>query len=207
MNAYFHSLNDLPYTSVLSSLKTQAELENIPILKEESLSFLLGLVKWSGIKSALEIGTAIGYAALFLNNAGVAVTTIERDPERAERARASFAASGASIRLLVADALDVSLETLSPVDLVFIDAAKAQNQRLFAKFSPLLSPAGLIVTDNVDFHGYAGRDLRDGALSRDVVELARKIAAGNEALARDDEWDTVFLPLGDGLAVSRRRAR
>ena len=97
-------------------------------------------------------------------------------------------------------------ELKSEYDLIFIDAAKAQYQNFFNRFSPLLSKNGVIVTDNILFHGCVEMStIDDSTLSKNVKHMAKKINAYNKKLTNEDEFQTFYFECGDGLAITVRK--
>lgn len=183
------------------SLRRYATLQNVPIIQYEGILFLKQLILLKNIRSILEIGTAIGYSASHLASVhpDICVTTIERDPNMIKVAKETFVNSPykEQITLIEGDALEVSLSD-SMFDLIFIDAAKAQSQKFFERFEPYLSPNGIIVTDNLLFHGFLTKDHP----SKRIVQLTKKIDAYNHYLMSRHDYHTVIYPIGDGMSVS-----
>lgn len=120
--------------------------------------FLELVVRMSGARRILEIGTLGGYSTIWMARAlpdGGSIVTLEREPRHAEVARGNFAAAGLSgrIDLRVGPAL-ASLEALhaeggGPFDLVFIDADKPNNANYLSWAMRLARPGTVIVCDNV----------------------------------------------------------
>ena len=107
------------------------------------------------------------------------------------------------ITLHKGDALEYPVENLSgDYDLLFIDAAKAQSQKFFLRYVPLLKENGLIITDNMNFHGVS---IDDPNISRNLRNMLKKIQNYNDWLTNHPDYDTYFLDLGDGLAITRRK--
>src|SRR5215472_9232122 len=82
--------------AVLTRLEEEAHRENIPIVDPHEGQLLYLLIKISGTKRLLELGTATGYSGIWMlrGTDGGQLTTYEMDPERAGRARANFAEAG-----------------------------------------------------------------------------------------------------------------
>ena len=100
------------------------------------------------------------------------------------------------------DALEIDINKLSEYDMIFIDAAKAQNIKFFEKFSPLLKPNGLIITDNVQFHGtIVDIDVQ----SKNVRKMVEKIDKYNHYLSELPNFHTIFINVGDGISITRRK--
>ena len=105
------------------------------------------------------------------------------------------------ITLLLKDANDVKLD--EQFDLIFLDAAKGQNIRFFQNFENNLLPGGYIITDNMNFHGYVDKELED-IQSKNLRSLVRKIKEYQTFLQENDDYQTDFYSIGDGLAVSQK---
>jgi predicted O-methyltransferase YrrM len=149
----------------------------------------------------LEIGTFTGYATLCLAEGlanGGTIDTIEGDAEIAHLARRHFARTpfADSIRLHAEQAEKV-LPTLSgSYDMVFLDGDKRGYPDYLSRLVQLLSPGGLLLTDNVLWDGKAGMNTVDP-----VVNALRRY---NSLVADDKRLSTVVLPIRDGLSVARR---
>ena len=139
----------------------------------------------------------------------IVIDTIERDDEMYDIAKTNVEKYNkqAQIKIHHSDALMLDLNELkSEYDLIFIDAAKAQYQNFFNRFSPLLSKDGVIVTDNILFHGCVEMStIDDSTLSKNVKHMAKKIDAYNKKLTNEDEFQTFYFECGDGLAITVRK--
>src|SRR5689334_12409261 len=88
------------------------------------------LVRMSGARHVLEVGTLGGYSTIWLARAAATVTTLELDPRHAEVAREHLAAAGlTNVEVLVGPALETLPTLTQTVDLAFVDADKANNPR------------------------------------------------------------------------------
>jgi len=87
-------------------------------------------------------------------------------------------------------------------DCLFIDAAKGQYAKFLQLYLPLLRPGGLLITDNVLFRGLVAAPEEASKRHRPMVDKLREY---NRLLAHQEELETSFLPVGDGLAVSIRK--
>ena len=88
-------------------------------------------------------------------------------------------------------------------DCIFIDAAKAQYTRFFTKYAPLLAKNGIIISDNMEFHGLVEHP--ELTHNRNTKALVRKIARYREFLQALVDYQTDFYSIGDGVAVTRKR--
>lgn len=195
--------------SWIHELKEQATLEHVPIMDSLSIHFFLQLIKMHKPKRILEIGTAIGYSALRMVDAypNTMVTTIEKDSLRYQQAIENIQKydKADQIHVIFGDALEqipqIALENPT-FDCVFIDAAKGQYQRFFELTKPLLASNGFIVTDNILFRGYVANPELVGKRHKKMVEKIRKY---NTWVAELPDFDTAFIPIGDGVAVSYKK--
>ena len=190
---------------ILESMEEYAKVNNVPIMMKDGIDFLTNYIKENNVKNILEIGSAIGYSAIrmALVSDDINVTTIERDDVRYNEAIKNIKEANLEkrINIIHSDAFDVELD--SKFDLIFIDAAKAQYIKFFEKFKNNLSDEGVIVSDNLKFHGLV--DTTEHIESRNVRQLVRKLKNYVEFLEENEEFDTTFYDLGDGVAVSKRR--
>lgn len=191
---------------VIKEMERYAEANNVPIIEPDSILFIKKYIKLNDVKKILEIGTAIGYSAILMASTkdDVEVTTIERDDKRYREAVKNVNEAGLDDRIEVVfnDALDVNLAGYK-YDLIFIDAAKSQLIKYFDKFKNYLNPGGVIITDNIKFHGLVAE--KEKIESKNVRQLVDKIEDYKEYLTNNDEYITKFYDVGDGLAVSFRR--
>ncbi len=186
-------------------MEKYAKEYNVPIIEKDSIKFIMKYIKLNNVKRILEIGTAIGYSGILMvsANEGTELTTIERDEKRYMEALKNVKKCGLEkqIEIVFQDALDVNLVGRT-YDLIFIDAAKGQYIKFFEKFSHYLSPNGVIISDNINFHGLVGN--RDESMSKNLNSLVSKIEDYVEFLRTNTEFTTEFRDIGDGLSISYR---
>ena len=193
-------------SDIIKEMKEYASLNNVPIMTDDGIKYLLDFIKKQKIKNILEVGTAIGYSAIRMCGVSedITVTTIERDEKRYMEAvkNVKKAKLEDRIHLIYNDALEAVVD--GEYDLLFIDAAKAQNKKFFEKFTKNLASDGFIITDNMNFHGLV--DINPEAISsRNLRQLVRKVKDYRDFLENNSEYDTEFFDLGDGIAVSRKK--
>ncbi|MBQ3511911.1 MAG: O-methyltransferase [Bacilli bacterium] len=189
--------------AALEEIREYAEENNVPIMTEDGIKFLTNYIRKHNIKKILEIGAAIGYSAIMmaLVDNEIEITTIERDEKRYLEAVKNIKKFKLEnrINLIYKDAFDVKLD--DTYDLLFIDAAKAQNIKFFEMFSKNLNPKGTIITDNMNFHGLVDKEL-DEIKSRNLRALIRKLKDYAVFLKENKNYETEFLDIGDGIAIS-----
>lgn len=193
----------------IKEMERYAEQHRVPIMDIAGIETMLQLLKIANPKRILEIGTAIGYSAIRMAKAlpDADIVTIERDRERYERALFYIdkTGTGGQIRVIFGDALDVcgDVAKYAPFDAIFIDAAKGQYQRFFQMYEPLLEESGIIITDNVLFKGLVATE--GPVENKRIRRLVSKIRRYNEWLIGRTDYETIILPIGDGIAISRKR--
>lgn len=187
-------------------IKKYAKDKNVPIMMDDGIKFLINYIKETKRYKILEIGTAIGYSSILmaLQDENIKVTTIEKDEIRYKEALKNIKNLGLDGRInpIFNDALNVTLN--DTYDLIFIDAAKSKNEEFFIKFSNNLKDNGVIITDNINFHGLTNKDLSE-IKSRDLRGLVRKIKNYKEFLINNKAYKTTFYDVGDGISISKKR--
>lgn len=192
---------------LILEMENYAKENSVPIIEKESIAFIMKYIKANNIQNILEIGSAIGYSTILMAtaNTDVKVTTIERDENRYMECLKNVkkAELDKKINVVYQDALEVNLSNVS-YDLIFIDAAKGQYKKFFEKFKHFLAPNGVIITDNLQFHGLVGK--KETIESKNLRALVDKIETYIEFLKENEEFETKFLEIGDGLSVSMRKS-
>jgi len=165
--------------------------------------FLAWLVRLSGARRILEIGTFTGYSsiamALALPDDG-RITSLDVNPETSETARRYAIEAGVVdlIDYLVGPAIETLGRLDGPWDLVFIDADKPSYVDYYEAVLPKLAPDGFIVADNVL---WSGRVLDDeGDESTDAIK------SFNDHVANDARVECLILTVRDGMTLIRPRS-
>ena len=189
----------------INQIRQNAIDNNIPIQRDEAGDYICNYIRTHNVKRILEIGTAVAYSSIkFASLADdIFVKTIECDIFRYEQAFQNIHDSGLEERISVflGDALKFDFD--DTFDLIFIDAAKSQYINYFEKFKHNLAPDGTIICDNLDFHGM----VQDLSLTHNysTKKLIRKLRRFIDFIKYNNEFDTEFLELGDGICVSTRK--
>lgn len=192
-----------------NELETDAINRNIPIMQREGLEFMINIFKVNNCCSCLEIGSAIGYSAMMLvsNISDFRVETIELNDERYLEALKNISDNGLDQQIIIhhGDALDFELDklVLKKYDCLFIDAAKAQYQKFFEKYMPLITDNGICIVDNLDFHGMIF-DI-EKIKNRNTKQLVKKIKRFKDWIFNNEQYDVEYHQVGDGICVIRKR--
>lgn len=192
---------------LIMEMEEYAYTKNVPIIEKKSIAFIMKYIRDNNIKNILEIGSAIGYSAILMASStkDAFVTTIERDEERYMECLKNVKKCGLDkkINVVFQDALDVNLTEDLKFDLIFIDAAKGQYTKFFEKYKYFLKDGGTIISDNLKFHGYVGKS--DKIESKNLKGLVEKIENYIDFLKDNEEFETKFYDIGDGLSVSIKK--
>ena len=190
---------------LLSKIGKKARQEGVPVIREETAAFLQTMTAAMRPKAILEVGTAVGYSTLLMAEVmplKCHITTIEKYEKRIPQARENFKEAGETerITLLEGDAQDILKGLTGPFDLVFMDAAKGQYLLWLPRVLELMSPGGMLISDNV---------LQDGDIieSRYAVERRNRTIHGRMReylyeLKHSERLITSIVPIGDGITVS-----
>lgn len=195
----------MSFKKEIDEIKEYAKRENIPIILDDGIDYLIKLIKEKNIKNILEVGTAIGYSAIMMANVrdDIKVTTIERDEKRYLEGVKNIKKFNLEKRItpIFNDALNVRVE--GKYDLIFLDAAKGKNIEFLERFEDNLKENGIVVTDNMNFHGYVKMNEED-IESKNLRSLVRKIKEYTEYLKNNDKYEVEFLDVGDGLSIAKK---
>lgn len=173
-------------------------------MMDDGIEFLEKYIYDHEIKRILEIGTAVGYSSIrmALVSSDIRVVTIERDEERYFQALDNIRDFGLAdrIEVIFGDALSTTFDGV--FDLIFIDGAKAQSIKFFERYEGNLADGGVIITDNLNFHGLTSvSDIK----SKNLRALVRKINNYKEYLKNNEKYTTKFYEIGDGLSISEKK--
>ena len=205
---YLRSLES-PENPLLEEIEQEALASYVPIIRKETQSLLKTLLTMLRPVRVLEVGTAVGFSALLMSEylpEGAHITTIEKYEKRIPIARQNFRRAGKEeqITLIEGDAMEVLKSLDGPFDFVFMDAAKGQYPHYLPEVLRLLTPGGVLMSDNV---------LQDGSLieSRFAVErrdrtIHSRMREYLYELKHREDLMTSILPLGDGVALTVKKA-
>lgn len=207
MLTYIHSLTE-DSNDFLNRLEKQAHEDDVPVIRKEVQNLLRVLMPLKKPKRILEVGTAIGFSALFMCEYAPEtchITTIEKYEKRIPIAKENFKKAGrnSQITLLEGDATEILCKLDEPFDLIFMDAAKGQYIHFLPEVFRLLEPGGVLLSDNV---------LQDG----DIIESRFAVTRRNRTIhsrmreylyeLTHNKWlETTILPIGDGVTISVKK--
>jgi predicted O-methyltransferase YrrM len=187
--------------SLLAAMEEYARKNSVPIIGPECGRLLYLLTQISGAKRIFEMGSAIGYTAIWFARAAgphAEVYFTDGDPKNADIARENFRKAGIAeqVRILTGDAIDLIDTVPGEFDIILIDIFKRQYPEALRKSLPRLKHGGLVITDNVLWSGRVTQTPADDD-TRGVLEF-------NKMVYMSKELFPVIVPLRDGVAVCRK---
>jgi len=187
-------------------MEEYAKENKIPILSWQSAEFIEQLVMMINPKRVLEIGTAIAYTSIKLANRlkkKSMLHTIELSEDNILKAKEFIekAGIGEKIKLIEGDALNVMPRLKKKYDFIFIDSDKEDYKRLFDYSMVLLKRGGVIVVDNLLWHGYAAAS----KVPANYKESTNHIREFNRIFIEQPNLKSTILPIGDGLGLGIKK--
>jgi caffeoyl-CoA O-methyltransferase len=190
----------LAETAVLADRGEVPPTFQIPL---EQGAFMQLLTRALGVRRAIEIGTFTGFSALCIARGlpeDGSLLCLDRSEEWTAIARKYWERAGVSsrIELRLGDAHETlrSLPADETFDLAFIDADKTGYASYVEELYPRLSDGAVVLLDNT---------LRSGRVLDPQSDDDHALVDLNAALAADPRWETVLLPMSDGLTMLRKR--
>lgn len=191
-------------SGTLGEIQAQATIDNVPIIPNETASFLRFFLKQIKAKNVLEVGTAIGFSASLMLDAmgeGSHVTTIDRFDVMIKKAKANFEKLGVQeqVTLLEGDAKEV-LPTLEGLyDFIFMDSAKSKYIEFLPECLRLLKVDGVLMIDDVFQAGTIMHDIKE--IPRSQRTIYRKLNELYDVVLNHEDLTVTILPLGDGVLM------
>ena len=191
-------------SDILYELRRETELKCLnPIMLSGKIqgNFLAIISKLIKPFNVLEIGTYTGYSTLCiaegLNPAGM-IHTIDKNEELLQIQNKYFEKSGLrnQIKQYTGDAIAIIPKLKFDFDMVFLDADKENYVKYLELISPILKPGGVLLTDNVLWHG----KILESSENQDRV--TRLIDNFNKKILEDKSLKTVMLPIRDGISLT-----
>ena len=191
-------------SDILYELRRETELKCLnPIMLSGKIqgNFLAIISKLIKPFNVLEIGTYTGYSTLCiakgLNPEGM-IHTIDKNEELLQIQNKYFEKSGLrnQIKQYTGDALSIIPKLKFDFDMVFLDADKENYVKYLELISPILKPGGVLLTDNVLWHG----KILESPENQDRV--TRLIDNFNKKILEDKSLKTVMLPIRDGISLT-----
>lgn len=192
---------------MLDEIRQYARTSWIPIILDDSLSYIENILKDKKVNRILEIGTAIGYSSIcfskFLEEDGK-IDTIEIDKQRIMVAKANFDMMGVTdkVNVIEGDALKVLPKLTEKYDFIFIDGPKSHYIEYLPICLKLLEDDGIIIADNVIYKGMVTGPKEVKHKQRTAVTRLREFIA---TVKNDESLESELVNVGDGLMVIKKK--
>ncbi len=179
----------------LEELKLECIKKKIPILRDESLTLLVSILKENNFINLLEIGSALGYTALYLASLGYKITSLENNLARYnECLKNKDLISNTDVEFIYADAKEY--KSNKEFDLIFIDGAKGHYQEFFDNFEKNLTSNGVFFIDNINF--------KDTTVKR-FKTIKKRISLFYQKLLSNKNYTTKYIEIDDGVLIAYKK--
>lgn len=209
IEVFFDTLRmELP--EYIVALEKEALRDEVPVIRRGTRDLLRYLLRVHRPARVLEVGTAVGYSALFMKEClpeTSRITTIEKVEMRLVRARENLQKydKEGRIRLVEGDACEVLSEMAEAgdgSDFIFMDAAKGQYLNFLPDILRILEPGGILVSDNI-LHDCDVLESRYAVTRRDRT-IHSRMREYLYTITHHDELETICLSVGDGVTISTK---
>ncbi len=195
-------------------LQGVGNFEYLPMIRPQTQKLLVDLITKYKPARLLEIGTFLGYSSgVFLEtDPNLTVTTLEKEEANAKFAAKNLEKFGSRVQIVQGDAYDflqkaallVREDKDATFDFIFLDGPKGQYIKYLPLLRELLSPGGLLVADDILFHGMVEQDGFVKHKHRSIVQHLRDF---REALRQYEDFETQFYDFEDGVSVSVKKTK
>ena len=191
----------------LKEIEEFAREHGVPIVQEETGKFLEFMVDMKKPLRILELGSAIGFSSILMYEAAGTepeIVTIERDSKMIELAKVNLEKFNLEhkIKIMEGDCLEILEKLDEPFDLIFMDAGKGHYNHFLPHCLRLLKEDGIIIADNVLFRGMVATD---ELVKRRKITIVKRMRTYLDMVSSDENLITSVIPMGDGIAITKRR--
>ncbi len=191
----------------LSQIKQLSQTKYLPIIRPKSEEALCALLRQNAPRKILEVGTFYGYSgSVMLQCCKEAnLCTIEKNAENAAIAKQTFTDEQVAdrVRLIESDAMDAicMLESQGEkFDFIFLDGAKGQYTKYLPHLKSLLNKGGILLADDISFHGYVAEQTVKHK-HRTIVNNLKKFIS---QVTSDNDFESEVFEIEDGLLIARK---
>lgn len=194
-------------TGILKEIEDYAKGNSVPIVQKDVANLLKFMVNLNKPCRILELGTAIGYSAILMctnSTPSTKIVSVERDEAMVLKARENIKRYNleGNIEVIEGDCLEVLENMEEEFDFIFIDAGKGHYNHMLPHCLRILRKDGMIFADNVLFRGMvASREL----LIRRKITIVKRMQKYLNLVCKDPNLLTTVLPIGDGVAITKRK--
>ena len=192
---------------ILKEIEDFAKENGVPIVQKEAGKFLEFMVSMKRPLKILELGTAIGYSSILMYNAAKTnpdIVTIERSQEMIKLAKENLKKFNLEDKITIkeGDCLEILENLDEEFDLIFMDAGKGHYNHFLPHCLRLLKQDGIIIADNVLFRGMVPSD---DLVKRRKITIVKRMRTYLDMVSNDENLITSVIPMGDGIAITKRR--
>lgn len=193
----------------LSQLRKKSTLEEsyAPIVQKSTEQLIVTLLALKKPMRVLEVGTAVGYSAILMADnlpEESEIVTIERYKKHADIAIDNVFLAGyeKKIKVIEGEAAEVLHWLDGSFDFIFLDAAKGQYIEFLPDLLRLLKPGGILLSDNILYHGMITDEDR---VERRKITIVKRLHMYLEEIMSNELLTTSIIPIGDGVALSVKK--
>jgi len=191
-------------TNLDNEIKQYGENHNVPITKDDTLDFLCKTINENNSKQILEIGTAIAFGSITMaeNTTCQHIDTLEINEERFKIANQNIKAHGLEnvISTHLIDAMEYLKTCTKTYDLIYLDGPKGQYINYLPHLVKILKVGGIIVADNLYFHGMVTGEIEVTKGCRAMIKGLKNYIA---EVTTNPIFETQILNIGDGVGISK----
>ncbi len=188
----------------MARMEGYARGHHFPIIGPACGFFCYQMARTLGAKRVFELGSGFGYSTAWFaravrENGGGEVFHVVWDDELSQRAKSHLQALelGDIVRYRVGEAIETLRTTDGPFDIIFNDIDKEGYPAALSVIEEKLRPGGLLIVDNLLWHGRVFDDVDQSEATRGVRELTRRVFGS-------DRWIPSIVPIRDGLLLATR---
>jgi len=189
----------------MQAMEAYAQETNFPIVGPASGYLCYQVARLIGARKVFELGSGYGYSTAWFakavqENGGGVVHHVVWSEDLSQKARGHLAALGFGdlIQYRVSEAVQALRETPGPFDLIFNDIDKSGYPDSLPVIAEKLRPGGVLIVDNMIWHGRIFDDSDQATDTRGIRELTR-------LLTTDPGWIVSLIPIRDGLFVAHKK--
>ena len=186
-------------------LKEYAKKFDVPISFDETMEFLINTINKYKCKEILEIGTAIGFGSISMaeNSCIKHIDTLELNTDTFNIAKENIISHKLEDKITCfnVDAKDYINECEKKYDLIYLDGPKGQYVNYLPRLKELLNKNGIIVADNVFFHGMV---LGTTPVTKGCRSMINGLHKFIDMITLDKELNSQILNIGDGVALIKK---
>ena len=194
-----------PRPAEMQAMESYAAKIDFPIVGPACGSLCYQVARMIGARRIFELGSGFGYSTAWFaravtENGGGEVYHVVWEEQSSQQARQHLAALGYAdlVRFVVGEAVETLKTTTGTFDLIFNDINKEDYPASLAVISEKLRPGGVLIVDNLLWHGY----IFDADNHTPATEGVRRLT---ELLTHDPAWIVSLLPLRDGLLIAYKK--